>query len=67
VGDPATDQPFGSSEQNLRSAIAGETHEYTDMYPGYARTAREEGFNDIADWFEVPLAFFFSSVCTQLS
>jgi rubrerythrin len=43
----------GTSELNLKSAIAGETHEYTDMYPGYARTAREEGFDDIADWFEV--------------
>jgi rubrerythrin len=52
VGDPATDKPFGTSELNLKSAIAGETHEYTDMYPGYARTAREEGFDDIADWFE---------------
>jgi rubrerythrin len=52
VGDPATDQPFGSTELNLKSAIAGETHEYTDMYPGYARTAREEGFEEIAEWFE---------------
>jgi len=43
----------GPTELNLKSAIAGETHEYTDMYPGYARTAREEGFDDIADWFEV--------------
>ncbi len=37
---------------NLKAAIAGETHEYTDMYPGMARTAREEGFDEIADWFE---------------
>ena len=37
---------------NLKAAIAGETHEYTDMYPGMARTAREEGFGEIADWFE---------------
>ena len=37
---------------NLKAAIAGETHEYTDMYPGMARTAREEGFEEIADWFE---------------
>ena len=37
---------------NLRAAIAGETHEYTDMYPGMARTAREEGFEEIAEWFE---------------
>ena len=52
VGDPATDLPIGSSRQNLKAAIAGETHEYTDMYPGMARTAREENFDEIADWFE---------------
>ncbi|MFX7894954.1 ferritin family protein, partial [Acinetobacter baumannii] len=32
--------------------VAGETHEYTDMYPGMAKTARDEGFDEIADWFE---------------
>ena len=52
VGDPATDLPIGSSEQNLKAAVAGETHEYTDMYPGMAKAAREEGFDEIADWFE---------------
>src|SRR3546814_19581107 len=52
VGDPATGEPIGDTTLNLRSAIAGETHEYTDMYPGMARTAREEGFDEIADWFE---------------
>ena len=52
VGDPATDMPFGDTVNNLKSAVAGETHEYTDMYPGMAKTAREEGFNEIADWFE---------------
>ncbi|MFN3329453.1 MAG: rubrerythrin family protein, partial [Pyrinomonadaceae bacterium] len=51
-GDPATDLPFGDTITNLKSAIHGETHEYTDMYPGMAKTAREEGFNEIADWFE---------------
>jgi rubrerythrin len=51
-GDPATDLPFGDSISNLQSAVHGETHEYTDMYPGMAKTAREEGFNEIADWFE---------------
>ena len=51
-GDPATDLEFGSTRENLKSAIAGETHEYTDMYPGMARTAREEGFDDVAEWFE---------------
>jgi rubrerythrin len=52
VGDPATDLPIGDTEANLKAAIAGETHEYTDMYPGMAKTAREEGFAEIADWFE---------------
>tara|TARA_X000001388_G_scaffold66760_1_gene53712 strand:+ start:894 stop:1313 length:420 start_codon:yes stop_codon:yes gene_type:complete len=52
VGDPATGLPIGETTSNLKSAIHGETHEYTDMYPGMARTAREEGFDEIADWFE---------------
>jgi rubrerythrin len=52
VGDPATGLPIGETSQNLNAAVAGETHEYTDMYPGMARTAREEGFEEIADWFE---------------
>ena len=52
VGDPATGKPIGDTRKNLISAVAGETHEYTDMYPGMARTAREEGFEEIADWFE---------------
>ena len=51
-GDPATDLPFGDTMENLKSAIAGETHEYTDMYPGMAKAARQEGFAEIADWFE---------------
>ena len=51
-GDPATGLPIGATSANLKAAIAGETHEYTDMYPGMARTAREEGFTEIADWFE---------------
>ena len=52
VGDPATGLPIGRSRENLKAAVAGETHEYTDMYPGMARAAREEGFAEIADWFE---------------
>lgn len=52
VGDPATDMPLGDVPEMLKSAIAGETHEYTDMYPGMAKTARDEGFTEIADWFE---------------
>lgn len=51
-GDPATGEPIGDTQKNLKAAIAGETYEYTDMYPGMAKTAREEGFDEIADWFE---------------
>lgn len=52
VGDPVTGLPIGSSEKNLKSAVAGETYEYTDMYPGMAKVAREEGFAEVAEWFE---------------
>ena len=52
VGDPVTDVPVGSTEDNLKSAIEGETYEYTEMYPGFAKTARDEGFDDVAEWFE---------------
>ena len=53
TGDPATGKPIGPTARTiLKAAVAGETHEYTDMYPGMAKTAREEGFDEIADWFE---------------
>jgi rubrerythrin len=52
VGDPATGLPIGRTRDNLKAAVAGETHEYTDMYPGMAKTARDEGFAEVADWFE---------------
>ena len=52
VGDPATGEPIGDTSKNLKAAIAGETYEYTKMYPGFAKTAREEGFEEIAEWFE---------------
>jgi len=51
-GDPATGLPIGATGDNLKAAVAGETHEYTDMYPGMAKTARDEGFDEVADWFE---------------
>ncbi|MFA5564822.1 MAG: rubrerythrin family protein [Acidimicrobiia bacterium] len=53
AGDPATDIPVGPTADNLRSAIEGETYEYTEMYPGFAKTARDEGFIEIAEWMEV--------------
>jgi rubrerythrin len=52
VGDPATGEPIGETEQNLKASVAGETYEYTEMYPGFARTARDEGFTAIAEWLE---------------
>jgi rubrerythrin len=52
VGDPATGLPIGDTAKNLKSAVAGETHEYETMYPGFAKVAREEGFGDVAEWFE---------------
>ncbi len=52
VGDPATGEPIGPTDANLKSAIAGETYEYTEMYPGFAKTARDEGFDEIGEWLE---------------
>lgn len=52
AGDPATGKPIGGTKQNLLSAVAGETYEYETMYPGMAKTAREEGFEEVAEWFE---------------
>jgi rubrerythrin len=52
VGDPATGEPIGDTKKNLKASVAGETYEYTQMYPGFAKTAREEGFEEIAEWFE---------------
>ena len=52
VGDPVTGVPIGTTDANLKSAIEGETYEYSVMYPGFAKTARDEGFAELAEWFE---------------
>ena len=52
VGDPVTGVPIGKTEKNLKSAVEGETYEYTQMYPGMAKTARDEGYGELAEWFE---------------
>jgi rubrerythrin len=52
VGDPVTEVPIGTTENNLKSAVEGETYEYIEMYPGFAKTARQEGLNELAEWFE---------------
>ena len=43
---------IGPTLDNLKEAAAGENYEYTDMYPGFAKTAEEEGFQEIADIFK---------------
>lgn len=43
---------IGTTAENLKEAAGGENYEWTDMYPGFARVAREEGFNNIAAIFE---------------
>ena len=52
VGDPCTGVPIGTTAKNLKSAVEGETYEYTEMYPGFAKTARNEGLTELAEWFE---------------
>ena len=52
VGDPATGLPIGETDKNLKAAVQGETYEYSEMYPGFAKSARDEGFAEIAEWFE---------------
>ncbi|MBM4406555.1 MAG: rubrerythrin [Chloroflexi bacterium] len=52
VGDPATGESIGNTEKNLKAAVAGETYEFSEMYPGFAKTARTEGFAELAEWFE---------------
>ena len=43
---------IGTTEENLKAAAEGENYEWTDMYAGFAKTAREEGFDAIAKLFE---------------
>jgi rubrerythrin len=52
AGDPVTGVPIGRTEQNLKSALEGETYEFSEMYPGFAKVARDEGFEELAEWFE---------------
>ncbi len=46
IEDPATNKPIRTLEEMLQSAIEGETYEWTQMYHGYAKVAREEGFDE---------------------
>ena len=52
AGEPGTGMPAKTVAEALEAAIHGETHEYQDMYPHMAKEARDEGFDEIADWFQ---------------
>ena len=52
AGDSATGLAIGNTLDNLKASVAGETREYTDVYPGMAAGARDEGFDEIADRLE---------------
>lgn len=52
TGDPTTGEPLGDTAMNLKASIVGEIYEHTTMYPEFAKTARDEGYDDVADWFE---------------
>ena len=52
VGDPDSQLPIGETELNLRAAISREDKKHREMYPSMAQTARDEGFAEIANWFE---------------
>jgi rubrerythrin len=52
VGDPVTKVPVPNVKGMLDSAVKGEMYEWTTMYPEFAKVAREEGFDEIAKWFE---------------
>ncbi len=52
VGDPATGKPFGTTQQNLLSALVDEAYQGEQMYVEFAATARTEGFDEVADWFD---------------
>lgn len=51
-GDPVTGTPIGGTVANLKSAVVSEKYEYETLYPQMAQQARDEGHDDIADWFE---------------
>jgi rubrerythrin len=53
TGDPVSGAPMGSTDENLRNALGTETYEHAEMFPRYARIAREEGLAEVAGWFEL--------------
>ena len=53
VGDPVTGASVANVKEMLNSSVQGETYEYTMMYPSFAKIAREEGFEEIAKYFDI--------------
>ncbi len=53
MGDPVTGAPVANVKDMLASSVKGETYEYSTMYPTFASVAREEGFEDIAKYFDI--------------
>ncbi len=53
MGDPVTGAPVANVKDMLASSVKGETYEYTEMYPTFAKVAREEGFEEVAKYFDV--------------
>lgn len=51
-GDPVNDMPFGATRDNLLSAISSEHAESSQTYSDMAQAARDEGYEEIAAWFE---------------
>jgi len=52
AGDPVTKVAVPDVKGMLQSAVTGESYECTSMYPEFAKVARQEGFDEIAKWFE---------------
>jgi rubrerythrin len=50
--DPVAEIEINTVEDALKASIYGETYEWTQMYPGFAKVAREEGFLEVAEWLE---------------
>ena len=53
MGDPVTGASVAGVRDMLNSAVVGETYEYTQMYPSFAKTARDEGFEEVARYFDI--------------
>lgn len=52
TGDPVANQPITNTLEMLQAAIISENHDASTMYPEFARVAREEGLEEVAEWFD---------------